>query len=61
VVHTGPAESWIICQKAKPKGAAELGQAILFYDKDSGCFYERRDPTALEERFFANELQNPIK
>ena len=31
--------------KAKPKGTAELGQAILYYDKESGCFYERTDPT----------------
>lgn len=58
VVNTGPAESWIICQKAKPKGTAELGQAILFYDKESGCFYERRDPTdPTGEKHFALDLK----
>ena len=58
VVNTMPAESWIICQKAKPKGTAELGQAILYYDKESGCFFERQDPTDLKQRFWAGELKN---
>ena len=57
VVNTGPGESWIICQKAKPKGTAELGQAILYYDKDSGCFFERTDPTDMGQRLFAGELK----
>ena len=58
VVNTGPGESWIICQKAKPKGTAELGQAILYYDKESGCFFERQDPTDLGQQLFAGELKN---
>lgn len=58
VVVTGPAESWIICQKAKPKGTAELGQAILYYEKDSGCFYERTDPTDFGQKLFAGDLKS---
>ena len=57
VVNTGPNESWVLCQKAKPKGTAELGQAILYYDKDTGCFYERQDPSDLNQRFWAGELK----
>ena len=58
VVTTGPDESWIICQKAKPKGVAQLGQAVLYYHADSGCFYERTDPSDLRQRFFAGELKS---
>jgi len=57
VVNTGPGESWIICQKAKPKGTAELGQAILYYDKDSGCFFERTDATDFGQKLFAGQLK----
>ena len=47
VVNTGPAESWIICQKAKPKGTAELGQAILYYDKESAASMSAQIPRIL--------------
>jgi len=57
-VVTAESESWVICQKAKPKGTAELGQAILYYDKESGCFYERTDPSDFTQRLFAGDLQS---
>lgn len=56
VVDTGQGESWIICQKAKPKGAAELGQAILYYDTGTNCFFERLDPHD-REQFYAGQLR----
>lgn len=56
VVQTRLGESWIICQKAKPRGAAELGQAILYYDQNTGCFYERTDPED-KEKHYAGELR----
>lgn len=58
LVTTGPAESWIICQKAKPKDVAQLGRAILYYDQGSGRFYERKDPTDLTQKFFGGDLKN---
>ena len=47
----------LICQKAKPKGVAKLGQAVLYYHADSGCFYERKDPSDFSQRFFAGDLK----
>jgi len=56
VVQTRHGESWIICQKAKPRGAAQLGQAILYYDQDTGCFCERTDHDG-KEKYYAGELR----
>ena len=56
VVETGEGESWIICQKAKPKGAAELGQAILYYDPTTNAFCEKVDPND-RDKYYAGELR----
>ena len=37
-------------------GAAELGQAILYYDTGTNCFFERLDPHD-REQFYAGQLR----